>query len=78
MRDQALITRAKREQEEVAAERAHFELTRDKIVFGFQLALAVVMTAAVMTALALNPELIPMAVLGGGGVGGLLLRRRQL
>lgn len=76
MRDQVLTSRAKRKQEEVAAERARFELIRDRIVFGFQLALAVVITVAGMTVLALNPELIPMALLGGGGVWGLLLRRR--
>lgn len=67
-RDQALTVRAKRRQEEVAVERARFELTRDKIVFSFSLMLAVV--AAVVT-VAVHPESIPIALLGGGGLGGL-------
>lgn len=43
--DQALAARARRIQEEVAAERARFELMRDRIVFGFELVLAVITVA---------------------------------
>lgn len=75
--DQALTTRAKRQQEEAAAERARFELTRDKIVFGFELTLAVLMATALVITLALDPGLIPLALLGGSGVGGLVAVARR-
>jgi len=63
----------------VAAERARFELIRDKIVFGFELTLAAVLMVALVIALAMDPGLTPLALLGGSGVGGLvaLFRRRS-
>lgn len=70
-RDKALRVRAKRRKEEAAADRARFELTRDKIVFGFQLAVAGIVFVGAVLVLAFNPESIPMALLGGGGIGGL-------
>ncbi len=77
-RDEALTKRAKRREAEVAADRASFELTRDKVTFGIELALAVVVLMAVGAVLAFNPELIPAVLLGGGGIGGVaaFLKRR--
>lgn len=75
----------KAQQEEVAIERARvavkrdcFELTRDTIVFVFQLALAVIMLLAAVLAIALNPDLVPVMLLGGGGIRGVaaVLKRR--
>jgi uncharacterized membrane protein len=69
-RDQALTSRAKRLREEVAADRDRFELTRDKIVFGLELALALAMLLVAVIVIALNPELAPFVLLGGSGIGG--------
>ncbi len=78
-REQALIVRAKREREQVAVERDHFELTKDKIAFGFELLLAVIAVVAVLIVLVANPDLIPGSLLGGGILGGGigLLRSRE-
>jgi hypothetical protein len=70
--DQALTTRAKRREAEAAADRARFELTRDKITFSFEVAVTVVALMTAVVVLALNPELIPVALLGGGGIGGVV------
>lgn len=51
-RDRALVSRARRRREEVAANRARFELTRDKIVFGFQLVSAAIALSAAVISLA--------------------------
>lgn len=76
-RDRALTLRARREREEVAVRRDSFELTRDKVVFGFELALAVAVVAAVVVLLVGNPDLLPVVLLGGG-LGYLAnFRRRQ-
>ncbi|HWO46753.1 MAG TPA: hypothetical protein VNM41_01735 [Solirubrobacterales bacterium] len=77
-RDEALTKRAKRREAEVVADRASFELARDKVTFSIELALAVVLLIAAAAGLALNPELIPVALLGGGGIGGVVafLRRK--
>lgn len=79
-RDMALTTRAKRREAEAVADRVRFELTRDKIVFGFELAVAGIVLMGVVLALAFNPELIPMALLGGSGIGGLaaFLKRKPV
>jgi hypothetical protein len=60
------------QREEVAADRDRFELTRDKIVFGCQLALAVLMLLVAGIVIVLNPELAPFVLLGGGGIGGVV------
>lgn len=53
-------------------ERARFELTRDKIVFGVQLALAAVGVVALVE----NPGLVPL-VLAGSGIGSLAAIKRR-
>jgi hypothetical protein len=68
-RDRALISRARRRREEVAVERARFELTQDKIVFGFELGLAAVVVTVTLVLSVLNPDLLPAVLLSGGGVG---------
>jgi len=77
-RDRALITRAQREQEETAANRAQFELIRDKIVFAVELLVAIALATAALVASLRDPELIPLLLLSGGGVGGVaaFVRRR--
>jgi uncharacterized membrane protein len=67
------------QREEVAADRDRFELARDKIVFSFELALAVIMVLAAVIVIALSPELAPFVLLGGGGIGGVatVLKRRS-
>lgn len=65
------------QREEVAVDRDRFELTRDKVVFGFELALAVAMLLAAAVVIALNPELAPFVLLGGGGIGGAATHRRR-
>ena len=76
--DQALTMRAKRREAEAAADRARFELSKDKLIFSLELALAAVALVAVVVFLAINPELIPVTLLGGGGLGGFaaLLKRQ--
>lgn len=78
-RDRALTRRARRRREEVAAERARFELTRDKIVFGFELVLTAIVVAVTLVLSALNSSLVPAVLLSGGGVGcfATLTRRRS-
>lgn len=77
-RDRALTKRAKRREAEAVADRARFELTRDKVVFGFELVVAGIVLIAAVRGMAFNPELIPVALLSGGGVGGsvALLKRK--
>jgi hypothetical protein len=84
--DLALNIRAQRRQEEsaaasrqVAADRDHFELTRDKIIFGFQLVGAVATLIVALILVIVNPDLV-RAALAGAGLGGLgvLLRRRAV
>lgn len=77
-RDQALTKRAKRREAEAAADRARFELIRDKVVFGFELAVAGIVLIAAAGVMAFSPELIPVALLSGGGIGGsvALLKRK--
>lgn len=69
-RDQALMERAKRREAETAADRARFELTRDKVIFGLELAVSGIMIVAAGLFLAFNPDLAPVMLLGGGGIGG--------
>lgn len=76
-RDEALMKRAKRREAQAAADRACFELTRDKVTFGIELALVVAMFVAAAMVLAVNPEQIPMVLLGGGGIGGVAAFRRR-
>jgi hypothetical protein len=64
-RDRALTKRAKRLKSEAAADRARFELTRDKVVFAVELAVAMVALIAMVLALVANPGLIPMALVSG-------------
>jgi uncharacterized membrane protein len=67
------------QREEVAADRDRFELARDKIVFGLELALVVVMLLVAVIVIALNPALAPVVLLGGSGVGGVtaVFKRRS-
>ncbi|HSS42606.1 MAG TPA: hypothetical protein VLK37_08685 [Solirubrobacterales bacterium] len=76
--DQALVSRARRRQEEVAADRARFELNRDRTIFGFELVLVALVVAVGAVALAKGSELMPLVMLGGGGVGGVaaIVKRR--
>jgi hypothetical protein len=78
-RDQALIVRAEREKAQIAVARGHFELACDKAVFGFRFTLAIVGLLALLVVLIVNPELIPAALLSGGGLGAIsaLVRRRS-
>jgi hypothetical protein len=78
-RDQALTVRAKRREAEAAAERARFELMRDKVTFGVELVVALITFIAAAVVLAFNPELIPVALLSGGGMGWLVafLKRKS-
>lgn len=71
-RDQALTKRAKRREAEAAADRARFELSRDKVIFGIELVVAPVMLVVTVLFMAFNPELIPVTLVSGGGIGGLL------
>jgi hypothetical protein len=43
---------------------------KDKLLFSLELTLATVTLMAVIVVLAINPELIPLTLLGGGGLGG--------
>ena len=76
--DRALVSRALREREEVATRRARSEHNRARIVFVFELVLAVVVCLLAVGVLWREPELMPLFLLGGGGLGGVatLLRRR--
>ncbi|HEU4461587.1 MAG TPA: hypothetical protein VFR75_03225 [Solirubrobacterales bacterium] len=75
-RDRALAQRAQRRREELSVDRARFELTRDKIVFGVQLALAAVGFVGGVVALFADPGLVPL-VLAGGGISSLAAIRRR-
>ncbi len=76
--DHALTVRAQRQQAEsaavssrVAAKRDRFELTRDQIRFAFEL-IGVVVALIVMTIIVISkPELLPVTLLSGGGLGGI-------
>jgi hypothetical protein len=85
-RDQALIVRAQREQEEsaavssrVAAKRDRFELTRDQIRFAFELIGVVVALIVLLVLSVTSPQLIPFTLLSGAGLGGIgaALRKRS-
>jgi uncharacterized protein (UPF0371 family) len=76
-RDRALARRARRKREEVSAERASFELARDRIIFGLQLALAAIGIVAIAIALERDPGLVPLLLLGGGWIGGLTAIKRR-
>lgn len=76
-RDQALTTRAQRREAEAAADRTRFELTRDKIVFSIELVVSLIVLLAVAAVSVLNPELIPVALLSGGGIGGVAVLRKR-
>jgi hypothetical protein len=79
-RDQALITRAQRERNEIAVARDRFKLGCDKIIFGFQLSLAITALVAALIILIINPELVPVTLLGGGGLSKIMrvLRRADM
>lgn len=76
-RDQAFSVRTRRQREQTALERDRFELTRDKIIFGSELIGAVIALIVLVVLLAFNPELLPITLLSGGGLGGMgiLLRK---
>lgn len=76
-RDKALTRRAKRREAEAIADRARFELARDKVVFGIELIVSLTVLVAAAVVLALNPELIPVAFLSGGGIGGVAVFRKR-
>jgi hypothetical protein len=76
-RDMALTKRAERREAEVVADRASFELTRDKVVFAIELAVSLVVLLAATVILALNPASIPVALLSGGGIGGIAIFRKR-
>ena len=67
-RDRALLARAKRAQEEIAVERARFELARDKILFALGLAMSVLGLAALTVLLIVAPDALPPALLSGCGL----------
>jgi hypothetical protein len=71
-RDQALARRAQREREEIAVDRARFELTRDKIVFGLEMVVATLVVVAGLVAALRDPGTLPLLLLGGGGLGGVV------
>lgn len=75
--DRALVVRAQRRCEEIAAERAEFELSRDRIVFVFELGLATVTSVAFTTLVVIEPNVFSAALLGGGGLGCLRALRRS-
>lgn len=76
-RDKALTRRAKRREAEASADRTRFELTRDKIIFGIELVVSLTVLIAAAVVLSLNPELIPLALLSGGGIGGVAVFRKR-
>jgi hypothetical protein len=76
-RDLALAIRAARQREEVSVERDRFELTRDRVTFAFELALVLATLLVAVVVIARNPELAPVFLLGGGGIGGALMRRQR-
>ena len=63
-RDRALIFKTRREREEIATDRVRFELNREKMLVG--IAMAALIALAVV--LILNPQLIPVTLLGSGGL----------
>jgi small-conductance mechanosensitive channel len=67
-----------REGDRLAVDRDRYELTRDTIVFAFQIVLAVIMLLAAVIVIVLEPGLASSALLGGGGIGGAaaVLKRR--
>jgi hypothetical protein len=75
-RDRALAQRAERRRAELSVDRARFELTRDKIVFGVQVAFAAAGFLAVVVALVEEPGLVPL-VLAGSGIGSLAAIKRR-
>lgn len=77
-RDQALIVQARRERDQIATDRDRFELSRDKIVFGFEFAGTLMILIALLAVVVTDPKFLPISLLSGSGVGGigLLLRRR--
>jgi hypothetical protein len=76
-RDHALLARAKRAQEEIAVERARFELIRDKILFVLGLALAAFAVVTLTVLLIVDPGALPPGLLSGYGLGcAALLSRR--
>jgi hypothetical protein len=76
-RDRALARRAWRKREEVSAERARFELARDRIVFGLQLILAAIGFLAVAVALVRDPDPMWLTLIGGGWIGGAVAIKRR-
>jgi len=78
-RDEALSRRAERRRKEIAVERDRFELTRDKIVFCFELVAAAVLLVVLISQATSDPGLLRLLLLGGGGLGGVatLVRRRS-
>lgn len=76
-RDQALMIRAKRRREEAAADRSCFDLTREKIIFGFEVTLTAASLMAFLVLLVVNPALLPLGLSGSSGCGSLLLLLRR-
>jgi hypothetical protein len=76
-RDEALTKRAKRREAEAVADRASFELTRDKVLFAVELTVSLLVLLAASIILALNPVLAPVTFLSGGMGGIALFRQRK-
>jgi uncharacterized membrane protein len=76
-RDEALTKRAKRREAEVVADRASFELARDRVIFGIELSVSLGVFIAAAVILLLNPALAPVALLSGGGMGGIAIVRKR-
>lgn len=79
-RDLTLAMRAARQEREndveagqIRNEDQRFELTRKKILFGFELVLTVAGFIAFLVLLVASPALVSLGVSGGSGVSGLCL-----
>jgi hypothetical protein len=84
--DWALWVEAKRQQAQNAAEkgrieneRRRFELTRDEVIFGFEIFVTCVCLVMFCVLAATKPEPLALVLFGGGGLGGagLIFRRRE-
>src|SRR3954463_2714147 len=76
-RDQALMVRAKRRREEIAADRDCFDLTREKIIFGFEAIITAPRLLAFLVLLVANPALLLLGLSGSSSCGSLLLLLRR-
>jgi hypothetical protein len=76
-RDRARWLELQVQREEVAVARDCFELTRDKVIFGFEIGLTAAGFMAFLFLLVVNPALLLLGISGGSGCGSLLLLLRR-